>query len=251
MGTEQHSDIPEAGLSLLFAAGERPDAAQMAGVLAQAGDAGMGAAITHVSPPSEGWAEILVSGLAFDLSGLQPAPAAPARPFDHAYGFAADVPDGLREAVLLVPSGHISAGAALAPVVRAMVGLAANLVLNLPVVAVQWHPARTVIEPRTFVRIIMNWLSGGAFPALGLTALTRAEDGSVASSGLAYFTGQEVRIEGRSDEAPADAIKQAIRVVDFLARIGPLDRPCPVEGMPGLIAEPSQYGKLVWVWRKA
>ncbi|MFD2579415.1 hypothetical protein ACFSTD_14295 [Novosphingobium colocasiae] len=116
-----------------------------------------------MSPPSEGWAEILVSGLAFDLSGLQPAPAAPARPFDHAYGFAADVPDGLREAVLLVPSGHISAGAALAPVVRAMVGLAANLVLNLPVVAVQWHPARTVIEPRTFVRIIMNWLSGGAF----------------------------------------------------------------------------------------
>lgn len=255
----EHTDIAERGLSLLFAPGDRPRPDDLDCALGKADSGGLAARISHRAPAEQGWIEILASGLTFDLMGLAPAAAVPALPpaiaVAHVYGFEAGLGDDTLEAATLVPSAHISAGAALAPVVRTMMGLAANLVLNLPVVAVAWHPAGTLIEPHYFVRIVMNWLAGGAFPALGLTALDLAEDGCVSSQGLAHFIGQEVRIEGRAGQAPAEAMKLAIRVVDFLSRQGPLRKACTIAGDTGgggagMIAEPSQYGKLVWVWHK-
>ncbi|MFD2136398.1 hypothetical protein ACFSLT_16960 [Novosphingobium resinovorum] len=107
-----------------------------------------------------------------------------------------------------------------------MMGLAANLALELPVRAVGWAPAQTWMEPRYFCRSVLNWLGGGAFPALGLTALLQAEDGSLASRGLAHFTGQEVQLEGRRGEAAADTVKLAVRVIDQLVRRGASWNPC-------------------------
>ncbi|WP_260923592.1 hypothetical protein [Novosphingobium sp. 9] len=69
--------------------------------------------------------------------------------------------------------------------------------MRLPVVAVGWGPAETLMDPSYFARIVMNWLGGGAFPVLGLTAIAVASDGSVASRGLAHFTGQELQLQGR------------------------------------------------------
>ncbi|WP_255406225.1 hypothetical protein [Novosphingobium sp. CF614] len=246
----KEQDARRAGLSLLFAAGGRPTVDDIAHLL-DSPQSGIPARVSHRPAEAEGWAEILVSGLTFDLRGLSPAD--PAR-FDaalHAYGFEGSPPGDELEAVELVPSGHIAAGAGLRPVVRTLVSLAANLALRLPMAAVAWYPARTVMEPRYFSRTAFNWLSGGAFPALGLTALVPADDGSIASAGLSHFIGQELRLEGREGETRAEAVKLAIRVVDYLMRQGPLTEPQVIEGGEGgLLAEPSQVGNLVWVWRK-
>ncbi|MEJ2410358.1 MAG: hypothetical protein P8Y48_13855 [Novosphingobium sp.] len=184
------------------------------------------------------------------MCGLSPAAPEPYDPAPHVYGFPAALAERSFEAVTLAASGHVAAGRTLAPVSRTLLQIAANLAIRLPVEAVLWGPAGTMTEPRYFASTVFNWLSGGAFPALGLTALVPACDGSVASIGLSYFIGQEMQLEGRKGEAQAEAVKLAIRLVDYLVRHGPLVEPSAIEQEAGVLqAEPSTVGKRVWIWR--
>lgn len=238
------------GICLVFRAGQRPDADAIAEVIGRSRDTGLPAIVSHRPQGEAQWLEVLASGLTFDLTGL--APGLPGRDVEarQRFGFGGDRVDG-SETIELLPSGHIAAGAGLQPILRTMMGLAANLVLELPVTAVGWGPAATVMEPHYFCRSVLNWLGGGAFPALGLTALLSAPDGSIASHGLAHFTGQEMQIEAQSGETPADTAKLAVRVIDRLVREGRLAEPLRIDaGDQVLIAEPSQVGKLVLVWRE-
>lgn len=238
-------------LELLFEPGKRPSVGDVVRLFEETQEAGLAARISHRPSNDADWLEILSSGLTFDLRGLAPGDPKTAHEADYRYGWQGD--DGIRqgEAVHLLPSAHIAAGAALPPVVRAMMSLAANLVLHFPVIGVGWVPSGTLMEPAFFSRMALNWLSGGAFPALGLTALVIADDGSVSSRGLAWFAGQEMQLAPRPNEAPGDAMKLAVRVVDYLARHGPLVRTETVEtGRETLRLEPSQVGKLVLVWRE-
>jgi hypothetical protein len=146
----------------------------MAAAVDRRGGFGLG----HQPSDTEGWLELLVSGLSFDLTGLAPAP--PERALARSHAFALDgpeLPDEL-EAVRLMPSPHIMGGMALPPVVRTITALAAALAQLGHVRAVCWHPAGTVTETTLFVRKIGAWLDGGPFSSPGLAALVRDEDGS-------------------------------------------------------------------------
>lgn len=213
--------------------------------------AGAAARISYRPDEPEGWVELLASGLTFDLTGLAPAEPAPPPPQGHYFGLDAAAAARPLEAITLIPGQHIVGGIAMMPVVRAMAGLAANIALPFSVKAVCWHPAQSWMEPQYFARIVLNWLAGGAFPALGLTAVEEADDRSVMSKGLAFFIGQEVQLEALRDEAPADTVKLAVRLIDYMVRNGPLRAPRELEGPGGerLHAEPSRFGKSVWVWR--
>jgi len=240
----------QSGVSLLFGADVRPDAAAIDQALQSTGSAEVAGRVSFEPDAAEGWVELISSGLTFDLHGLAPAPDLMLPQFDHRVGLAADADFSHLSAVALVPSEHIAGGAALAPVVRTQLGLAATLALALPASAVCWGPAKTAMEPQYFARIVLGWLAGGAFPALGLTALVANADGSISSKGLAYFTAQEVQVEGRTGESQADTVKAAIRVIDHLVRVGRIEERREIEDDGGnMIAEPSQVGRLVWIWR--
>jgi hypothetical protein len=246
----EHVDTDGVGLSLLFRSGERPGADDIASLMEASRETGLLARVSHRPKADAGWLELLASGLTFDLRGLAPAQPGHGIEVHQGFGFEGDHAIAGYEAVELVPAGHIAGGAGLEPVLRILTGLATNLALNLPVSAIYWHAAHTLMEPRYFSRLVLNWLGGGAFPALGLTAFVRAEDGSVASRGLAHFTGQEMQLEGRAGESPADTLKLAVRVVDHLVRYGRITEPRTIgTGPDALLAEPSQVGRLVLVWR--
>ena len=137
------------------------------------------------------------------------------------------------------------------PVVRVMTGLAAAL-LDLPEAqAVVWHPAGTAMAPEAFQQAIGAWLAGGAFPALGLTALVREADGVLRSEGLAFFTGQELRVEPTCGKTPSEAGKIAVRLVHRLVDSQPVLSRQIITGPNGerLIAEPREGGRVVRVWR--
>jgi len=239
-----------AGVSLLFARGDRPTQDDVVRVLATLSDTGLTAQVSHRPSGQADWLELLVSGLTFDLIGLAPSEGADVEPPLHLYGFETGLSLEL-EAITIVPSGHIAAAASLEPVVRGIAGLAANLALHLPVSAVLWHSAGTAMEPRYFSRAVLNWLAGGAFPALGLTALVVATDGSLSTTGLSHFTGQELQLEGSPGEAQTDTVKLAIRLVDHFVQGGRLTAPQTIEvGGMKLLAEPSAGGPLVLVWRE-
>jgi hypothetical protein len=246
----------EPGLSLLFAAGCRPalaDVSALAEGRREPVDLPAGFAIGHQPPEQEGWVELLVSGLSFYLAGLLPAPPTAPPPRRHGLGLdGPELPEDL-EAVRIMPAPHIIAGAALPPVVRTMTVLAAAMTQLGNVRAVCWHPAGTMIEPRLFVRLIEAWLAGGAFPALGLTALIADDDGGVRSDGLAFFTGQELRIEPDANLQPGEARKHAVRVIHRLVEDGQIVSVWELPGHDGslLEVEPSLDGRLLRIWRRS
>lgn len=239
------------GVSLLFPAGSRPTTQALENLFESLELSGSMAQVSHCGRDGEGWLEILVGGLIFDLRGLAPAqPAAVCEAHCH-HGFAEGPPDGPLEAIELAPGPHIAAGGGLLPVVRTLAGLAANLALHLPIAAVAWHSAETWLEPRHFSRAVLNWLAGGTFPAPGLVALLPASDSGISSRGLRLFTGQEIQLASEAGERPEDTMRFAVRAVDHLVRRGRLTRAEEIGGAGApLLAEPSQYSDLVWVWRK-
>ena len=242
-----------AGISLLFAAGSRPTVGDIETLLDVQASAGQTARISHRPEDEHGWLELLASGLTFDLRGLAPGRAAPLPDASHVYGLSVDQSAAALEAVALLPGPHIAGGAALLPVVRTLLRLGASLAMELPVTAVCWNPAGAWMDPKYFTRIMFSWLSGGPFPALGLTALLPHADGGVRSAGLDFFIGQELHLGRRDSEEGPDTLKIAGRIIDRLVAHGPLQRAETFAGADGelLLAEPSADGRRIMVTRSA
>ena len=229
-------------LSLVFAGGQRPDLAELIAHGAATGSDGFAVdALGSATAPHRG-AELLVQGLTFDCFGLAPG-AAMASP-DHGTLL------GLRrfpvgEALSLQPGPHIAAGAALLPVTQALLGLGAVLARLPRVEAVCWHPAEAWMEPDYFQTIASDWIKGGAFPALGLATLHPLPDGGFRSHGLAFFTGQELRLEARLNLSPERMAQLAIRLIDQLVLDGRVAEPRSIAlaGMAPVLAVPEDRGE--------
>lgn len=207
----------------------------------------MPARVSHRPNGDGGWLELLASGLTFDLSGLAPGEAARHPSARHFFGLHEQADSFNLEAITLKPGPHVAAGAGMIPLVRVMMGLALLLARTTAVKAVCWHPAGCWLDPGYFSRVIDAWLAGGAFPALGLTAIVRAPDGGVESDGLDFFTGQELRVEPRRGEASADTVKLAVRMIDYLVSSGKLNESRKLVGPDdeALLAEPSRDGRRI------
>ena len=245
-------DRKDAGLSLLFAQGDRPGIDDVRQLLekGRSGDAGF--SISHQPPVQEGWLELLSSGLTFDFCGLVPS-AAPPRPSIAQYIGIPETPDVLAmEPVTLKPGPHLAGGEAMIPVIRVMVALAGQLAEALGARAIYWHPSGCCMDARYFSRVAEDWLFGGAFPALGLTSIRERAGGGVESQGLAFFIGQEVSVDALPREPTSEAVKLAVRAIDHLVRNGPL-RSVERYAMADdewLVAEPSGDGRKVKLRRE-
>lgn len=243
----------QAGLSLLFASGMRPSAGDIERLLASAE---LAAAATSVSfrpgDDAEGMVELLVSGLTFDLWGLSPAAATPVPPERYRYGTIAEHLKLGLEAITLVPSQHIASGFAMIPIVQAMARLAAHIALPLGAEAVCWHPAETWMEPQYYSRIALNWLSGGPFPALGLTALQENPEG-FRTEGLGFLVGQELQVDGSSGESQRENARLAMRLIDSVVCEGRFTADGMAEGPDGerLQVKIGDSGRLATVRRLA
>ncbi len=130
------------------------------------------------------------------------------------------------------------------------VGLAASLSELPGIEGIAWRPAHSLIEPVLFRLQVGTWLAGGAFPALGLTALARDPDGGLRSVGLEFFIGQELRIEPAAGRPFPGAAKLAVRLIHGLVEDGPVHKPIELAGENGepIRMEPSANGRFIRVW---
>ncbi|RVU06163.1 hypothetical protein EOE18_04785 [Novosphingobium umbonatum] len=238
------SAMPASGFYILFAGGARPN---LASVLELA-DTGAGFAVVH-EDAGQGLAELLQHGLSFDLTGLAPWEGVAAPAIAHPFGLAVQgIPQG--EWVVLRPGAHLSGGHHLLPVMRAMVELALALLALPQARALCWAPARTVMAPDYARHVLAPWLAGGAFPALGLTALGQAGDSSFASTGMEFFTGQELRITPSVAPDWARAAPIAFHLIHRLvSQGGEVSSPIEVAGPQGepLLLQPMADGREIWV----
>lgn len=216
-------------LSLVFAQGQRPEAAHIAALQQSKGE-GIGISISHRPHPDEGWVELLGNGLTFDCRGLAPASPAALPPEGVLLGLDL-MPRG--EALELLPAPHLAAGRGMPVVVRTLAALGLRLAELPGLAAVCWQPAQSWMAPDYFRKIAADWLAGGAFPALGLTTLRREEGGVMVSRGLALLTGQELRFEAAGDLAPARIARIMVRLINEFAEHGPLREATAFTGPEG------------------
>lgn len=233
-------------LSLIFAAGQRPDFATLADLGGAAGADGFAITPLATEPLAMAGAELLVQGLTFDCYGLANA-AAMSGPAQGSLLGLEGFPAG--EALSLQPGPHIAAGAALLPVTQALLGLGAVLAQLAGVQAVVWHPAEAWMEPGYFRTITSDWIRGGAFPALGLAVLQPVPDGGFRSHGLAFFTGQELLLDQQLNLSPERTAQLAIRLIDQLVLDGRIAEPQQIAlaGMPPVLVVPVNQGQTLLI----
>lgn len=145
---------------------------------------------------------------------------------------------------------HIAGNEAMMPIAQQLAELAARLCGLAGVEAILWHPAGTWIGPDYFRSIAENWSNGGVFPSRGLVRLEMVADGAIQSRGIAFFTGQELRIERELLDDPTIADKIAFRLIDQLIGAGMLEETRELAGPDGrpLRMTPSSNGRLVRIW---
>ncbi|MBI1403763.1 MAG: hypothetical protein GC147_11185 [Porphyrobacter sp.] len=225
---------------MLFAPGRRPTRAALLEFLSRqhavslshdpAGEAGDGlVAAEYDAPHANGanaacdamWLELLRDGLTYDLRGLAPGPACDTPDIAHRFDFAADPSHAALQPLDLRPGPHLSGGERSMPVLRGMLALARDLSLHFAEMqAVYWGPSRSAIGRRFFESVVTAWLEGGAFPALGLTAFEETAEGALQSVGLAFWIGQELRIEPPLSTDRVAATRLGVRLVNHLVIIG-------------------------------
>lgn len=97
----------------------------------------------------------------------------------------------------------------------------------------------------------MRWIEGGAFPGLGLTALSQDADGGLRSEGLAMLTGQELHLRAEVAGDAGERSKIALRLLDWLVENGRITDSFVLTGPSGetLRLEPVDNSAIVEVWR--
>ena len=239
-------------LLLAFAEGAKADAAAVLAAL----EGSSRIFVSHVPDAIEqaGWAELLVDGLTYDISGFgADAETRIARPRNHfGYSNSDYWPDSLPDTLAISLGPHLRNASSHLPILRGIMEIGVALSAALPdVIAVIWRPADLAIEPGHFQADMARWLDGGALPAQLLAPVNVALDGGLQSTGLAHFTGQELRIEPELTENLDYAMRLASRLLGQLLLSPPLGSVEEVIGPDGnaLRLEPSRNGKFVRVWR--
>ena len=255
-----------AALALLFPKNGRPDRAAICAAIDKVPrtsvsfDPGLGDGKTGASwaegmaggtvAEANSWLELLVDGLTFDLVGLAPGPAINAPEIEFRIDCDPDLELGDFDLVGLAPGPHLAGGANSLFVAKVLVGLGCELATQIAGVrGFYWFPSRSITGSGFFRSTVTAWLEGGPFPALGLSAFRSCGDGSIESVGLAFFTGQEVRIQSQLAADATIATRLGIRLVHQLASHGPLNETESIVGPDGagLQLEPIENGQIVLV----
>ena len=154
-------------------------------------------------------------------------------------------------ALVLAPGPHLAGAEGTLLVVRALWTLGARLAeLNPEVSMVGWPPSGTLMLPKDFISAAQVWGKGGAVPNPGVIAFRPAMGGALQSSGLALFTGQDVRLEPDFARDPDHALRMGHRIAEMLLHRGPLEQTEQFTGPSGeaIRMEPSANRRFVRVW---
>jgi hypothetical protein len=246
------------GLLLLFERSVRPSAADIRAAVERLA----GVSISHdpsaalhdvaLPQPDTSWLELLCNGMTYDLTNLAPGKSANIPDIRCRIDLPDDLLETTQDAISQLAGPNLSGGINSISVVRMMLELAASLGSVLPRIrAICWSPAEVVIKPETFGQSVESWVNGGPFPAQVLTCFKQMSDGGLQTEGLAFFTGQEIRIEPDSAGDVSTATQLAGRLVQQLVQHGSLNQTEEVIAPDGsqMRLKPSGNKKFVRVWR--
>ena len=114
----------------------------------------------------------------------------------------------------------LSGGARVAPIAKALLAFGARLVRQLSAHAVIWTPGKIICDPVFFAENVENYVRGEVFPVLVTVDFDyEDEERTLRSSGLAWFSGQEIELSG-GDLQGQDLVRRAVRLVHDIGTNG-------------------------------
>ena len=240
-------------LLILFPHGQRPTAYQArqrcegADFLDSCGPALFGGAEGKDISAPDGLS-LQRTGLTFDFLGLAPGAPVPIPELGADAVVQASILPSRTEASLLRLGPHIAAGTGNLTILREWFGLAHSLALAFDGSALCWAPGGIVLGVERFGTRLEAWDARGEVPVALLGTFRRTLDGAVQSHGLAFFIGQEFRIEPQLVRGDEDALARLIfRHLFYAGRQDETGQLSAPDGM-ALRLEPSRNGRFVRVW---
>lgn len=132
-------------------------------------------------------------------------------------------PLGKKVTTLSIDFGpHLQGGPRVAPLVKALLGFAAELAEKLEANAVVWTPGKLISDASFFVENVKGYIAGGVFPVLVTVDFDYfSNELELHSTGLSWFAGQEMVLAG-CDLRGQQLVRRAVRLVHDIAINGPV-----------------------------
>lgn len=119
-------------------------------------------------------------------------------------------------------SEDLAGGERVAPIAKALLVFGANMARQLSAQAVMWTPAKIISDPMFFAENVENYAKGEVFPVLVTVDFDYEDDErKLRSSGLAWFSGQEIELGGGGLQGQ-DLVRRAVRLVHDIGTNGPV-----------------------------
>lgn len=133
---------------------------------------------------------------------------------------------------------------------RALLQLARHVGQSLNAASIVWQPAQLHIGFDYFVGATDHYIAGGPFPVLAQIAISETAKGQFQTSGLSYFSDQEIRISAPAGYAPNEVIKRLVRIAHDIATNGKIETKTTTDGFISgetLFLNPQDNGQSVEV----
>lgn len=143
---------------------------------------------------------------------------------------------------------HIKSAKHSGTINRALLQLTRYVGQSIKATAVVWRPAQLQIGFDYFTGATDHYIEGGPFPVLAQIAISKTTKGSFLTSGLSYFSGQEVTINTPAGYAPNEVVKRLVRIAHEIATNGKIKESMETDGFiagESLSLVPRDDGQLV------
>lgn len=134
----------------------------------------------------------------------------------------------------IFPSEHVASAKHSGTVNRALLQLAQQVGQSIGAASIIWQPAQLQIGFDYFIGATDHYIAGGPFPVLAQIAIAEMSEGIFQTTGLSYFSEQEIRISAPTGYAPNEVIKRLVRIAHDIATNGKIDKKIETDGfVPG------------------
>lgn len=114
----------------------------------------------------------------------------------------------------------LAGGERVAPIAKALLVFGARIARQLSAKAVMWTPGKIISDPAFFGENVENYAKGEVFPVLVTVDFDYEDDErTLRSSGLDWFSGQEIELSGGGFQAQ-DLVRRAVRLVHDIGTNG-------------------------------
>lgn len=128
---------------------------------------------------------------------------------------------------------HIAGANAVPIIVQTLFSLACQLGTAASATGLWWHPSQIISGFGYFCDAVDDYELGGAFPVLSTISFDFSDDGVVESNGLAWFSGQEIKLAAPA-MGKSEVMRRVVRIVHDIATNGAIASEIIVDGLaPG------------------